>query len=122
MDRHPRADEFASAVADRDSGRLGTGFTDDVRLRALLPGGPIEVHGREQVLASFHEWFGGYRSVALDEALGDEVGDRLVVHYRLGFESQEGERTVLTQTWVGTVVADGRLARIDLLCSGFRRV
>lgn len=121
MDRHPRAAEFAAAVADRDLDRLGAEFTDDVRLRALLPGGPIETHGREQALASFHEWFGGYRSVALEEALGDEVGDRLLVHYRLGFESHDGERTVLTQTWVGTVAADGRLSRVDVLCSGFRR-
>jgi hypothetical protein len=107
-------------VAERDHDRLGTELTDDVRLRALLPSGPIEAHGRDATLAAFHEWFGGYRTVVLDESSGDEVGDRLLVHYRLLFES-EAERTVLTQTWVCTVAADGRLARVDLLCSGFRR-
>jgi ketosteroid isomerase-like protein len=120
VDRHPRAAALAAAVAERDLDRLDAELTDDVRLRALLPGGPIEVHGREQVLATFREWFGDYRTVVLDDAAGDEVGDRLLVHYRLLIDG-DAERTVLTQTWVCTVAVDGRLARIDLLCSGFRR-
>ncbi len=120
MKAHPRASTLAAAVAGRDRDRLGAELTDDVRLRALLPGGPIEVHGREAALAAFREWFDEDRTVVLDEATGDEVGDRLLVHYRLLFEP-DGERTTLTQTWVCTVAADGRLARVDLLCSGFRR-
>ncbi|MGQ0465260.1 MAG: nuclear transport factor 2 family protein [Sporichthyaceae bacterium] len=122
MHSHPRAAELAALVVGRDWTKLGAEFSDDVRLRATLPGGQIEKHGRADLEASFQEWFGDYRSVALEEALGDDVGDRLLVHYRLGFESNAGEHTVLTQTWVGTVATDGRLARIDVLCSGFRRV
>jgi SnoaL-like domain len=120
MKSHPRAAGLAAAVAERDRDRLGVELTDDVRLRALLPSGPIEVHGREATLAAFQEWFGDHASVVLAESSGDEVGDRLLVHYRLLFE-EEAERTTLTQTWVATVAADGRLARVDLLCSGFRR-
>ena len=115
----PRAEALAAAVAGRDVEALGAELAEDVRLRALLPGGLEQVHGRAEVMATFRTWFGEHPAVVLDEATGDEVGDRLLVHYRLVFP--EGERRVLTQTWVCTVAADGLLARIDLLCSGYRK-
>ena len=46
MNEHPLAAAIASAVADRDSSQLAAAVTEGVRLRALLPGGPIEEHGR----------------------------------------------------------------------------
>ncbi len=52
-----------------------------MRLRALLPGGLVEEHGREPVLARFADWFGDHDSVELDDAAGEHVGDRLLVHY-----------------------------------------
>jgi len=113
---------IADAVAARDAERLGSHFTDDVRLRALLPGGLVEANGRPEVLKHFDDWFGGYTSVELVEARGELVGgDRLLVHYRLAVATDEGP-TVVTQTLIGTPDRDApeRLARIDLLCSGFR--
>ncbi len=46
------ADVAASVAADiarRDPQRLASALTETVRLRALLPGGPIEAHGRVDV-------------------------------------------------------------------------
>lgn len=121
MNTHPRATSLAALVADRDLDRLGTQLTDEIRLRALLPGGPIEQHGRDEVLKKFDEWFGEYRTVVLEDAAGELVGDRLLVHYRLRFEPDESPRA-LTQTWVSSVNDDGLIFRIDLVCSGFREV
>jgi hypothetical protein len=121
MDRHPRALALAALVAERDRERLGGEFSEDIRLRAMLPGGPIEEHGRETVSKCFADWFGEYTTVVLDDAAGEMVGDRLLVHYRLIFEPDTEERTVVTQTWVGTVAPDQTLGRIDLVCSGFRK-
>jgi hypothetical protein len=106
-------------VAARELDDLGLRLTDDVRLRALLPGGPIEEHGRDAVLKKFDEWFGEYDEVVLEDSRGELVGDRLLVHYRLGFLPAP---RVLTQTWVASVGEDGTIFRIDLLCSGFREV
>ena len=55
----------------------------------------------------------------LDSA-GEAVEDRVLIHYRLGL-SQAERRWICTQTAVCKVV-DGRLAVIDLLCSGLREV
>src|SRR5690242_1980988 len=51
MNSYPLAAAIAAAVADRDSTQLAAAVTDTVRLRALLPGGPIEEHGRDAVVA-----------------------------------------------------------------------
>jgi SnoaL-like domain len=118
MNSHPLATSVATAVADRAPDRLGSHLTDEIRLRALLPGGPIEEHGRDAVLARFDDWFGSYDTVVLMDTAGDDVGDRVVVHYKLGFDP-DADRRVVTQTVVCTI-HDGRVGRMDLVCSGFR--
>lgn len=118
MNHHPLATSVATAVADRALDRLGTHLSDQIRLRALLPGGSIEDHGRDAVLARYDDWFGSYDTVVLSDVFGDLVGDRVLVHYKLTFDP-DGERRVLTQTVVCSVY-DGRVGRMDLVCSGFR--
>jgi hypothetical protein len=118
MKTHPLATSVAAAVADRALDRLGTHLTDEIRLRALLPGGPIEEHGRDAVLGRFDDWFGSYDTVVLTDVGGDDVGDRVLVHYKLVFDP-DADRRVLTQTLVCTV-QDGLIGRMDLVCSGFR--
>jgi SnoaL-like domain len=118
MNTHPLATSVAAAVADRALDRLGTHLTDEIRLRALLPGGPIEEHGRDAVLARFDDWFGSYDTVVLTDVAGDDVGDRVLVHYKLMFDP-DADRRVLTQTVVCTL-RDGLVGRMDLVCTGFR--
>jgi hypothetical protein len=120
MISHPLATAVAAAVADRDSSRLAAAVTDNVRLRALLPGGPIEEHGRDAVVARFGGWFAGLDAVGLVESAGQAVADRLLIHYRLDL-AQRGTRWACTQTSI-CKIDDGRLATIDLLCSGFREI
>ena len=120
MNSHPQAAAIAAAVADRDSVRLAAAVTETVRLRALLPGGPIEEHGRDAVVACFGRWFEGMDTVGLVESAGEAVADRLLIHYRLDL-ARRGTRWACTQTLACKIV-DGRLATIDLLCSGFRKI
>jgi hypothetical protein len=119
VNQHSRALTLATIVAERDFDSLSTHLSANVRLRALLPGGPIEQIGRDRVLTTFTEWFGSYRTVTLEDAVGELVGDRLLVHYRLAFDTAPEPR-VLTQTWVSSLDHVGVIFRIDLLCSGFR--
>lgn len=120
MESHPYAARIAVDVARRDSQRLSEALTETVRLRALLPGGPIEAHGRENVAACLCALFADFDSVRVVESAGEPVVDKLLIHYRLHV-SQAAQRWVCTQTAVCRLV-DGRLAVIDLLCSGFREI
>jgi hypothetical protein len=114
------AASFAATVARRDGRRLGAALTDTVRLRALLPGGPVESHGRDAVVARFAGWFADFDTVELVHAAGEPVADRLFVHYRLTL-GQKATRWTCTQTLICKAAAD-RLATLDLLCSGFREI
>ena len=95
MNSHPLATAIAAAVAERDSVRLAAAVTDTVRLRALLPGGPIEEHGRDAVVARFGGWFADLDAVDLVESAGEAIADRLLIHYRLDL-AQRGTRWAWT--------------------------
>jgi hypothetical protein len=122
MQPHPVATALAAGVAEalarRDPGRLAGGLTATVRLRALLPGAAIVAHGRADVTGCMHGWFADFDTVTVLGSAGEAVADRLLLHYRLGL-SQRARHWVCTQTAVCKII-DGRLAVIDLLCSGFR--
>jgi hypothetical protein len=120
MNEHPLATAIAAAVADRDSIQLAAAVTDTVRLRALLPSGPIEEHGRDAVVARLGGWFADMDAVHLVESAGQAIADRLLIHYRLDL-AQRGARWACTQTSI-CKIDDGQLATIDLLCSGFREI
>jgi hypothetical protein len=120
MNEHPLATAIFAAVADGDSARLATAVTDTVRLRALLPGGPIEEHGRDAVVARFSGWFADMDTIDLVESASEAVADRLLIHYRLDL-ARRSTRWACAQTSI-CKINDGRLATIDLLCSGFREV
>jgi hypothetical protein len=120
MQQHPRATSIAVAVAGRDGDQLGAALTDTVRLRALLPGGPVESHGRAAVVARFAGWFAEYDSVEVVSAAAEPVVDRLLVHYRLDVR-RGPTRWICTQTLMCKTAGD-LLATVDLLCSGFREI
>lgn len=117
---HPVAARIGAAVAGRDPHSLATELTESVRLRALVPTGPIHADGRDDVAARLHGLLAGFDGVALVESAGEAVADRLLIHYRLHL-TQGTTSWVCTQTAVCKLV-DGLVAVVDLLCSGFREV
>ena len=68
MNEHPLATAISAAVASRDSAALAAAVTGTVRLRALLPGGPIQAQGRDPVVACFGRWFADFDTVELVES------------------------------------------------------
>jgi SnoaL-like protein len=120
MQPHAVAADLAAAVARRDPQRLVETLTETVRLRALLPAAAIVAHGRADVAACFYGWFADFDTVEVLESAAEPVADRILIHYRLA-PTQRETRWVCTQTAVCKLV-DGRLAVIDLLCSGFREI
>jgi hypothetical protein len=120
VQQHAVAVRLAADVARRDPQRLAAILTETVRLRALLPGGPVEARGREHAAALLCALLADFDSVDVVESAGEPVADRLLIHYRLRL-GRAAARWVCTQTGVCRIV-DGRLAVIDLLCSGFRAI
>ncbi len=116
------AGSFLEGLAAQDFARIGGALTADARLRALLPPGLREWTGAEAIADQFACWFGGTNAFELVEATVGEVGGRLHLHWRLRLRAERlgaGWFTVEQQAYADT--ADGgRIARLDLLCTGYR--
>jgi hypothetical protein len=113
---------FLQGLADQDFAQLGGALAADARLRALLPKGLREWTGAEAVAGQFARWFGDTEDFELVEAALGDVGGRLQLRWRLRLRAERlgaGWFTVEQQAY-GDASEDGRLAGIDLVCTGYR--
>jgi hypothetical protein len=110
---------LVAALTERDFGRLAGTLAPDVRMRALIPPGPVELLGAEPVAARFAFWFGEANELELVHSGSDEVGDRLHVFYRLRVKRSDDPWKVIEQH-LFCALDEGRIIALDLVCSGFR--
>ena len=106
------------AIAEQDESALAGCFAPDVELRALTPHGLRERAGAIEAASLISLWFGDSTELHLLDSHSEEVGDRVHVSYR--FEGVEEGEPYLVEQQLYCTVADGKVARADLLCSGFR--
>jgi hypothetical protein len=116
------ASAFLDSLAVQDFAQLGGTLAADARLRALLPSGPREWAGAEVIADTFARWFGGTADFELVEAAAGEVGDRLHLHWRLRLRAERlgADWFIVEQQAYADTGDDGLLARLDLLCTGYR--
>jgi hypothetical protein len=116
------AGAFLEGLAVQDFGQLGGALAAEARLRALLPSGLREWAGAEVIADRFARWFGDTEEFQLVDAAVGEVGGRLHLHWRLRLRADRlgpGWFTVEQQSYADTG-EDGRIAQLDLLCTGYR--
>ncbi len=116
------AGSFLDGLATQDFARLGGALAADACLRALLPSGFREWTGADAIAHRFEHWFGDTEDFDLVEAAGGEIGGRLYLHWRLRLRAERlgtGWFTVEQQAYADTDNS-GRIARLDLLCTGYR--
>ena len=90
-----------------------------VGVSLLFDGEPA---GAEVIAGQFSSWFGDTKAFELIEATVGEVGGRLHLHWRLRLQAERlgpGWFTVEQQAYADTDDR-GRIARLDLLCTGYR--
>lgn len=112
---------FLEALASRDYARMATTLGATIRFRALLPPGPMEWHGPQDVTGAFSSWFGGADDFELVDATVGEVGGRLHLSWRIRvrpapFGIGEGWHVIEQQAYAD---AADSIKTLDLLCSGF---
>ena len=110
---------LVAALAQRDFGRLAGTLAPDVRMRALIPPGSVELSGAEPAAARFASWFGESNELELVHSGSDEVGDRLHVFYRLRVK-RPGDPSKIIEQHLFCALDEGRITALDLVCSGFR--
>lgn len=112
---------FLEGLGARDFRHLVTSLAPGVRMRALLPPGPMEWTGSDDVAAAFRSWFGDARGFELVDATVGEVGGRLHLSWRLRvrpapFGIGDGWHVIEQQAYADATAA---IDTLDLLCSGF---
>jgi hypothetical protein len=116
------AGSFLEGLATQDFGELGGALAAGACLRALLPSGVREWAGAGAIADRFARWFGDTKDFELIEAAVGEVGGRLQLHWRLRLRAERlgsGWFIVEQQAYADTDDS-GRIARLDLLCTGYR--
>ncbi len=106
------------AVAAQSVSAIAACFTLGVEFRALSPPGLRERSGAEDAAALVASWFADSTELHLVAFRTEEVGDRLHVAYK--FEGVEDGEPYVVEQHLFCMLADGVIARADLLCSGFR--
>ena len=116
------AGAFLQGLADQDFDAITGTLAAGARLRALLPKGLREWTGGEEIAGQFARWFGDTGDFELVEATLGEVGGRLQLRWRLRLRAERlgaGWFTVEQQAYADAG-EDGRIARLDLVCTGYR--
>lgn len=109
---------FLTAFAERDFARVQVCFDREAKFRALIPPGVCEAADAAGATSHLHEWFGGAdRFEILSSELGTVV-DRLRIAYQLRLHDADGWQIFEQQAYCD--VRDGKIAAMDLLCSGPR--
>lgn len=113
---------FLEAFANRDYQRMAATLSPEVRLRAMLPPGPMDWEGPATVAEVFGSWFGSAPDFELIDAAVGEVGGRLHLSWRVRvrpapFGIGDGWHVIEQQAYAD---AGEAITSLDLLCSGFR--
>lgn len=108
-----------AALAERDFTQLASALTPDVRMRALLPPGLVEISGAEAAATKFSSWFGDAEEFELILSGSDLVADRMHVFYRLRVR-KPGNTAKLVEQHLLCTFAGAQVNALDLVCSGFR--
>lgn len=116
----PALGSFVERLAVRDFDGLAACLDPDVRLRAMIPPGPEEHHGRPAATGCFSDWFADAVGFELVEHRIEPFVDRWLVTYRIALDEGDGPRRVEQHLFCD--LGAELIERIDLLCSGFRPV
>jgi SnoaL-like domain len=115
------ARRFLDCLAVQDFEKLAANLSDDVRLRAVLPGDTKEWHGPEKFKATFIRWFGNTQEFELLDAAVDELGPRLHMSWRARVRAErlgDGWFRVEQHGYVESD-EDNRIQHLWLTCSGY---
>ena len=112
---------FLEAFANRDYQQMAATLSPEVRLRAMLPPGPMDWEGPTTVAEAFGSWFGSAADFELIDAAVGEVGGRLHLSWRVRvrpapFGIGDGWHVIEQQAYAD---AGEAITSLDLLCSGF---
>jgi hypothetical protein len=119
----PVARDLLAALAAWDEPRLRSLLADDVWMRALLVRETVESHDAESAMRALHGWYGSAVELQVLNATTYRVATREQITFRVRVRPPWAPETwhLIEQT-AYLRIADGRIRRFDLICTGFHPV
>ncbi len=114
----PAAQAFYDALLRRDFEALQAALKPQVEFRALIPGEVVRAATAAEVAQLFRQWFGDKTDLKGLYLSTETLIDRLLVQYRLRFH--KGKEPFVVEQRICCTVEDGKLAALDLGCTGCR--
>ncbi len=114
-------EKLVDAISSRDTAGVRAVVGTEARLRAMIPPGPVQSDGPDEIAERFGGWLGWLASVDVVSSSVEEFAGRWRFSYRLRVRDEEGATMLLEQQGFCDVV-DEHVSGIDLVCSGFRPV
>jgi hypothetical protein len=113
------ATRLLEALARKDFDGMRACFTEDARLRALVPTALREDEGAKAIEARFRLWWEEIDRFELVESDVGDLADRTHMRYRLtGVDPEDGPVVVEQHAYLTS--ENGHIRAMDLVCSGFR--
>ena len=106
------------AIAEHDYQQLSRVCQANVTGRLVVPSEVDSCKNINELIGYIQDWFGDTSHTQVEYARVDQVGQKMVINYRLIFQREGGWFTAEQQVY--GALSDGMLARLDLLCSGFQ--
>jgi len=109
---------FLGALAARDFEHIAGLFQPRVRFRALVPSGLREATTAQEATNWLRSWYGDADTFQMQAASIDQIAGWLALAYRIQLRKPEGWRVIEQHAYCD--VADGQIADMAVLCSGFQ--
>jgi len=114
----PIARTWVGAIPRHDFAALEALFAPNVTFRALVPKGLREAETSDDAIAWIERWFGDADAAEVLATADGTIADRSWFSYRFHLRKPAGWMVIEQQVYA--TVVEGRIERLDLLCSGFR--
>lgn len=111
---------WIQAVTRGTLDEIGTFCQPDVHSRLLTPSRFLTFDTVVDLIAKFTQWFGECSNFTVQHSRIELVGERLGIFYRFLLR-EKGQWFVVEQQLYCTM-HEGRIARLEVLCSGFQPV
>ncbi len=109
--------DYVDALARRDFTRIAAYLHPHVAFQALVPSGLQEASDAAGALAYLRSWFSDVDELTILQQASDDSLGCLALSYRFLMQTQDDWQVVMQHAFCS--VADGRIRRLHLVCSGF---
>ena len=113
-------EEWIQAITEGAFDRLGQFCQPGITGVLLTPNRSISLENADGLTTQYRRWFGDCTQFQVEASRVAPVGERLGIFYRFRVEEQEDWFSIEQQIFC--TLKDGRVERLQLLCSGFQPV